>query len=395
MKNTLNETGLILEMDLEDSSCSGVLSGLKVAVKDLFHIKGFPTSAGNPDWLATHEIPEATSSAVGKLIKAGARVVGKSLTDELAYSLNGVNVHFGTPINHSAPNRLPGGSTSGSAVAVSGGVADIGLGTDTGGSIRVPASYNGLFGLRPTHGLIAMDNMVPLAPSFDTVGWLTRDIETLEKAADVLLPLENRETEYEIKRLVVLKPVIADKTIWNTDMDDWIDNIRVQFDTLEEIEFAPSFYADASDAFRTLQGAEIWKVHGDWIEKEHPAFAPDIQARFEWCKSLTEDDIARAKELRKRINLQLENVFSEPGTAILLPTTPGAAPLLEASPDFMDEYRIQLMGLTALAGLSGRPQLHLPVLSDRKAPWGMSLIGAKGTDLKLVECAKKLLRNNK
>ena len=163
------------------------LSGLRLAVKDLFHMAGLPTSAGNPTWLATHPIPTKTASSVAALLNAGANFCGKTMTDELAYSLNGQNIHYGTPSNPVTPDRLPGGSSSGSAVAVASGLADIGLGTDTGGSIRVPASYNGLFGLRPTHGVIPSDNMVALAPSFDTVGWLTKDLTTLAKIASILL----------------------------------------------------------------------------------------------------------------------------------------------------------------------------------------------------------------
>jgi len=283
LSQILRETGILLELNLHKSLQEGLLLGLNVAVKDLFDIEGVATTAGNPDWLRTHKIPNQSASAVEKLLALGATVIGKSLTDELAYSLNGTNIHYGTPLNHSSPLRIPGGSSSGSAVAVSCGVADIGLGTDTGGSIRVPASYNALFGLRPTHGLIEMDNMVPLAPSFDTVGWLTKDIETLEKVAEVLLPNELLCEETEPKNMVVLKPEIAGKSIWNSDIDKWIDDHKQQFESIQEIVLEGSFYTKASEAFRILQGAEIWQTHGEWIEKENPVFSPDIQARFQGC----------------------------------------------------------------------------------------------------------------
>src|SRR6187431_1810526 len=167
---------------------SGSLVGLRLGVKDLFHIAGLPTAAGNPDWLASHALPEQTSPVVMQLLNAGAELVGKTQTDELAYSLNGLNIHYGAPINPRSPERLPGGSSSGSAVAVAVGDIDIGLGTDTGGSIRVPASYNGLFGIRTSHGFISSEQMVPLAPLFDSVGWLTRDAKTLALVGEVLLP---------------------------------------------------------------------------------------------------------------------------------------------------------------------------------------------------------------
>ncbi|MDQ2103939.1 amidase family protein, partial [Azospirillum isscasi] len=169
-------------------AADGPLAGLRFAVKDLFHIAGLPTGAGNPDWLRTHEVPQETAPAVRRLLDAGARVAGKTLTDELAWSLAGENAHYGTPENPKAPGRIPGGSSSGSASAVAGGAVDFAIGTDTGGSIRLPASYCGLYGLRPTHGAVPLDGSVPLAPSFDTVGWFAREAALLRRVGAVLLP---------------------------------------------------------------------------------------------------------------------------------------------------------------------------------------------------------------
>lgn len=387
----IRETGIVLDLNLKMNPKGHSLSGLRVAVKDLFDIKGVPTSAGNPDWLHSHPVPACTSSSIIKLLENGVTVMGKSLTDELAYSLNGSNIHYGTPINHRAPSRIPGGSSSGSAVAVACGIADIGLGTDTGGSIRVPASYNGLFGLRPTQGIIDMDNMVPLAPSFDTVGWLTKDIETLSKVADVLLPNDIATERMPPKNLMILKPEIAGKTIWHAEIDDWIERHKSAFDSIEQIALEDAFYKNASEAFRVLQGAQIWQTHGQWIEQEQPRFAVDIQSRFEWCKTLTDTDIVQAQQIQLEVIDQINSLLPDASYVLLLPTTPGAAPLLDSSSEFMEKYRIQLMGLTAIAGLCARPQLHLPVLTDRDAPWGVSLLGAKNMDLEIIQLAKTLL----
>jgi len=388
-------TGLVLELDINSETESNCLSGLTIAVKDLFHIEGVPTSAGNPSWLNSHEVPQITSSSVQVLLDNGVKIIGKSLTDELAYSLNGVNIHYGTPLNHKASTRIPGGSSSGSAVAVAGGFADIGLGTDTGGSVRVPASYNGLFGLRPTHGIIPIDNMVPLAPSFDTVGWLTRDIETLSSVADVLIDKNSKnQTGLLPKHCRVLKPEIAGKTIWGSDIDDWLKQNQSKFETVEFISFESDFYAKASEAFRILQGFEIWQQHGEWIETTHPVFADDIQARFNWCKTITHEEVDKAKQVREQVIATMDECLPDANSIMVLPTTPGAAPLLNSSGEFMDEYRIQLMGLTALAGLTSRPQLHLPVLTDQDAPWGLSLLGAKNTDLMLIDLAKKIIETS-
>ena len=368
------------------------LSGLRLAVKDLFHMAGLPTSAGNPTWLATHPIPTKTASSVAALLNAGADFCGKTITDELAYSLNGQNIHYGTPSNPVTPDRLPGGSSSGSAVAVASGLADIGLGTDTGGSIRVPASYNGLFGLRPTHGVIPVDNMVALAPSFDTVGWLTKDLNTLEKTASVLL--KNKPTK-EFNNILIAKNLI--------DQVEHVKELNIQLQTWREQKRFPkesSIVIDTkawktSETFRTLQGAEIWQEHGDWVnevaglDKDRAVFAPDIQLRFDWCKTLSSADVAAAKQQRQRFTDWLENEIE--GSVLIIPTTPGLAPLFDAPDDELAAYRNQLMDITAIAGLAGLPQLHLPVCTLDGAPCGLSLIGSKGSDLTLIRFAKTLL----
>lgn len=385
------EHGVVYELDLRLDAPSDVrLRGLRVGVKDLFDIAGYPTAAGNPDWLATHPIPEQTASAVTNLLDAGAVVVAKTLTDELAYSLNGVNAHYGTPTNAAAPERLPGGSSSGSAAMVAHGLAEVGLGTDTGGSIRVPSSYNGLYGLRPTHGVIPVDHLVPLAPSFDTIGWMTRDLDTLRRVGEVLL---SPAPEISYRRLGVLRPAFGADHPWSSHIDPWMKaGVGEQVETLElfDIPLSAALMQRASQTFRILQGAEIWTTHGQWIEAARPTFAPDIAERFEWCRQISATDVAQAKQDREEIRQIVAEWFAGGDTALLLPTTPGAAPLLDESADRLAQYRIELMGLTALAGLTERPQLHLPVWHDQGAPWGVSLLGDRHSDRSLMALGERL-----
>jgi amidase len=382
------------------------LTGLRLAVKDLFHMAGLPTSAGNPTWLATHPIPTKTASSVAALLDAGAIFCGKTITDELAYSLNGQNIHYGTPSNPVTPDRLPGGSSSGSAVAVSSDLADIGLGTDTGGSIRVPASYNGLFGLRPTHGVIPSDNMVALAPSFDTVGWLTKDLATMEKTAAILLKksaLKNStlkiKTPKRINNVLIannLLDQVAHEKALKAQLQTWREQGCFPKESVLEIDTQTW---KTSETFRTLQGAEIWHEHGKWIEslkslddvEASSVFAPDIQLRFEWCKTISDADVAAAKQQRQRFTDWLESEIE--GSVLIIPTTPGLAPLFDASDDELAAYRNQLMDMTAIAGLAGLPQLHLPVCTLDGASCGLSLLGSKGTDMALIEFAKTLMES--
>jgi amidase len=368
------------------------LAQLRVAVKDLFHMAGYPTTAGNPDWLKTHEIPSDTSPVVTVLQNNGASIVGKTITDELAYSLNGQNIHYGTPINPRNPALLPGGSSSGSAVAVAEGSADIGLGTDTGGSIRVPASYNGLFGLRPSHGVVSTEQMVGLAPSFDTVGWMTRDLVTLSKVADVLLTALEQTPIGQIVRLGYSSEInsacaqqssinkILETTKTNGSLT-WVELSSVlNFNNLEKV----------AGAFRTLQGAEIWATHGQWIEKQQPTFAADIAARFAWCRDITPEQQQQAALVQQLFKQQMDNVLTQVDF-IVLPTTPGSAPALNLNKADLASYRDTLLSMTCIAGMAGLPQLHLPLKEQINEPMGISIIGAKYQDHQLLAFAKTFL----
>ena len=375
----------------EGDALSKPLNGVRLAVKDLFHIEGLPTAAGNPTWAATHVIPQVTHSSVSKLIGAGACYVGKTLTDELAYSLNGLNVHYPALLNPKNPDRMRGGSSSGSAAAVASELADIGLGTDTGGSIRVPASYNGLFGLRTTHGAINCDNMVPLAPSFDTVGWMCSSIETLEKVTQVLLPDTNGEAFDTYAPLEKPRIFVANNLVQaseqGSEIENWVNALPNV--SLTHGEFDVNAKA-TSETFRILQGYEIWQQHGEWILAHSPDFADDVAQRFSWCKGLSEVQQKKAKKQQQAIIQLLDKIF-EAHELILLPTTPGRAPLLEQSAADMANYREDLMALTAIDGLSGRPQIHLPLFMIDGAPCGLSLIGKQGEDLRLVQLAHHLI----
>ena len=413
---------------------SGSLNGLRLGVKDLFHITGIPTTAGNPDWLTSHSQPATvTAPSVTTLLAAGAVLLGKTLTDELAYSLEGVNKHYGTPINPQAPNRIPGGSSSGSAVAVANGSIDIGLGTDTGGSIRVPASYNGIYGFRPSHGAISCEHLIPLSPRFDTVGWLTSNLENLVKVADLFLqsnsdkpngqgecPTINginrphsgaeafqascrkttgdatqrlsRRSRASLRSLChLVVSNFEDLEVWQSARQPLLQAWSTKFESIEYVDLKNRDLNSASTAFRILQGREIWREHGQWIERVQPDFAPEISDRFTWCKSLTQDDEQQAEAIaRDFIHFWHTDILPDDDRVLLLPTTPGAAPLLNTPTSELLQYRSRLMNLTAPAGLTRAPQISLPYLNIDRAPWGISLLARKDCDRALLDCAAKL-----
>ena len=365
---------------------AGSLSGLRLGVKDLFHIAGLPTTAGNPDWLNSHSQPATvTAPSVTTLLTEGAVLLGKTLTDELAYSLEGVNKHDGTPTNPKAPNRIPGGSSSGSAVAVANGSIDIGLGTDTGGSIRVPASYNGIYGFRPSHGAVSCQHLVPLSPRFDTVGWLTSNLKNLKKVADLFL----KPSSGRLSHLVVTN--FEDLEVWQSARQPLLQVWETKFESIEYVNLKHQDLNLASTAFRILQGREIWREHGQWIEQQQPDFAPEISDRFSWCKSLTQDDERKAEATaRDFIHFWQREILPRDDRVLLLPTTPGAAPLLNTSALELLQYRSRLMNLTAPAGLTRAPQISLPYLNIDRAPWGISLLARFNCDRALLDCAARL-----
>ena len=361
----------------------GPLAGQRLAVKDLFDIAGYPTGAGNPDWRASHALPDHTANCVTALCEAGAVLVGKTQTDELAYSLNGANVHYGTPVNPAAPDRLPGGSSSGSAVAVASNAADIGLGTDTGGSIRVPASYCGLYGFRPSWGAISLSGAVPLAPRFDTAGVLTRTPQLLAAVGDVLLPPSSVASPEGVVWLAPEGITVDEQTVNDQcELMEWSVQHRQVL--------SKAWLEEASSAFRVLQGRAIWQTHGDWVTRVQPRFASDIAARLTWSASLTEDDEQSAAAAARRVVDALVKWSDDGRYALALPSSPGAAPRLDLPAEAMTRYRETLMGMTALAGLWGAAVLAAPWLTDQNAPWGVSVIAAPGQDRPLLAAARRL-----
>ncbi|MCQ4162683.1 amidase [Roseomonas sp. GC11] len=361
----------------------GPLAGLTFAAKDLFDVAGFPTGAGNPDWLRTHPLPGRHATAVAAMLAAGAHLKGKTQTDELAFSLNGENAHYGTPRNPRAPGRIPGGSSSGSASAVAGGVVETALGTDTGGSVRVPAAYCGLYGMRPSHGAIAVAGLVPLAPRFDTVGWFARDAATLARVGRVLLPPADPTP---ITRLLALEDAFA---LAGAAVTEALAPALVALPERAPLTLAPEGLGAWFTAFRILQGQDIWRTHGAWIAATRPHFGPGIAERFAWAASITAAEGAEAEAGRARALARLEAVLA-PGTALVLPTTPGIAPRLATPPAELDGFRTRTMTLTCIAGLGGLPQITLPFAQSEGCPLGLSLIGPRGADRALLAFAETL-----
>jgi amidase len=365
----------------------GALAGLSFAAKDLFDVAGYPTGGGSPIVLALSGIKTRSAPTVQRLLDAGARFVGKTVTDELAFSLNGQNAHFGAPVNGAAPDRISGGSSSGSASAVSNGLCDLALGTDTGGSVRAPASHCGLYGLRPTHGRVSLQGTLDLAPSFDTCGWFTRDAATFVRVADVLL---GRDTVPAPTRLLwpvdlwtqLATPAEASAAAAAARVQAVLGNatpVTVALDSLDAMFWA----------FRQLQGREAWLTHGPMIERYAPPLGPGVAERFAFSRGVTDAQVADAMASRSRFTAHLEALLGPDGV-LLLPTLPDIAPLRAEPESALEDYRNRAVRLLCVAGLAGLPQLNLPLAGRDAAPMGLSLLGPRGSDRALGAMALKL-----
>ncbi len=368
----------------------GPLQGLRFAAKDLFDVAGYPTGGGNPHVLAMSGVKSSTAPAVQCLLDAGAKFVGKTHTDELAFSMNGNNAHYGAPVNGAAPDRITGGSSSGSASAVSHGLCDLALGTDTGGSVRAPASHCGLFGIRPTHGRISLAGCLPLCDSLDTCGFFARDIGTFARVADVLLGPDANALPASVRLLLaddlfaLAQPAARDALL------PVAARIRDALGNGDAVAAADRPIGDLYWAFRYVQGWEAWRSDGDMIERYGLRLGPDVAARFAFSKEVTAGQHDEAMQVRRAFTAHLAALLGDDGV-LLLPTMPDIAPLRDAALDTLEDYRNRAVQMLCLAGLSGFPQITLPLCRRDGAPLGLSLLGPAGSDRSLVALAGRVV----
>jgi amidase len=366
----------------------GQLAGLTFAAKDLFDVAGTPTGGGNPDWQRTHTVPTRHAWAVQKLLDAGASLVGKTVTDEVSLGILGENAFFGTPVNSRAPDRVPGGSSSGSAAAVAAGLCDTALGTDTGGSVRVPASFCGLYGIRPTHGRLDLAGMLPQAPSSDTTGWFAGDAATFARVSSVLL--DERVPAALPQRLIVATDAFAfaDAAV-ATALQPLVERLAALIGDRREEIMAPPGITRWAQAQRTLQPWEAWLSFKDWVERDNPRFAFSVARNLVLGAMIPESERNWAALVRHEARGRMRQLLP-PGTILTLPTTPFPAPPKGQPLPVLGPLRDRILGLCCHGGLCGVPQVTIPGATVEGAPVGLSLVGGPGTDTTLVAVAQAL-----
>ncbi|NRA41621.1 MAG: amidase [Pseudomonadales bacterium] len=371
----------------------GLLADKRLAVKDLFALKGYRNAAGNPDWYASHSEATQTAVSLARCLNAGAIFNGFTITDELAYALQGANMHYGCADNPKAPGHVCGGSSMGSAAAVAANLADIALGTDTGGSVRVPASYCGIYGIRPSHNAVSTEGLVALAPPFDTVGWFANNADDLALMGEVLLPKQNS---------IAARSVIICEDILALAEPDIADAIRAAAPAVAEQLSLPlqhrrlaaaevQLLNELNTVFSVLQGRACAEQHGVWIERNKPSFEAAIAERFAKAMTLSEAEVLTASQKQLSWQQIFKRLIAE-DDILILPSSVSTAPKPDQS---QSELRQRLLSLTAIAGLTGSVQIHVPSFTITEQgmdkPSGYSLLRHSGHDQALLASIREII----
>jgi amidase len=369
-------------------AATGPLAGLSVVVKDMYDIAGERTGCGNPDWLVTHAPATRNCPPVQKILDAGATITGKTICDEFFYSVSGANAHYGTPVNARAPGRLPGGSSAGSAAACGAGLCDFALGSDTGGSVRIPASFNGIYGLRPTHERIEHTGVADMAPSFDVPGWFASTPGVFRKIGSVLL--DSARVAAKIERVVILEDAFAQAE------DPVADLLRTLVEFMSDDlpgmvhgKIAPDGFDPWREAFRIVQAYETWQTFGGFISQHKPKIGPGVRERMEFAATVTKVQADAARGILSKARGHIRQV-AVPGSVLVLPTSPSIAPKIDMAAAELEEFRVRVMRLTCTSGVSGLPQMSIPAGTINGCPVGLSFIGWAGGDEALLDLACEL-----
>lgn len=371
-------------------AASGPLAGLTAAIKDMYDIAGTKSGGGSPAWLEHAKPATRNASVIQKILDAGGTIIGKTVSEEFFFSLTGASLHYGVPLNARAPGRVPGGSSSGSASATASNACDFAMGSDTGGSVRIPASFCGLYGLRPTHARVDMIGAMDMAPSFDVGGWFANAPGIFKRVGDVLLGGER--VNAAISTMIVLDDAFAEvdldiAALMKTALNVMADELpKAQHDRI-----APEGLDAWREGFRVLQAREVWEAYGDFVTKHKPVFGPGVKERFHFASIVTDAEVAKANEVRRRLRERVANLV-KPGTILALPTSPAIAPLVSSTPEQLEAFRVRALRLTCTSSMSGLPQVTIPIGTAAGCPAGLSFIGWHGGDGALLDLAAKLSR---
>lgn len=394
---TADTSGAFVEICNIAPTNLGALNNLTFAVKDVIDLKNLKTSFGNPLWRNTHLPADANATSVDQLLEAGARCIGKTVLSEFARGLTGVNHFFGMPINPKAPHLVPGGSSSGSASAVASGSVDFALGTDTGGSVRLPASYCGLYGMRPSTGTISLSGVNHLSHSFDTVGVFSRTQQILNKVMQVLLR-KTIPAHIEINSIYLL-----DDLFKHTN-----DKIRMALQKPLDILNNNNFYKVISitnneidpesndlqngwpNTFKIIVAAEMWATLRSWISQVNLEYGKTTFVDFNSIQNINKDQYDFALLQMEKQYYYLNRLLSSKNL-LCIPTVTETTPNRDACVSGVQQSNYTALRPALSISCLGRlPQITLPLAEIDGIPIGLSLLAAHGQDTFLLKAAEQL-----
>ena len=366
----------------------GPLAGFTAAVKDMYDIAGYCAGAGNPHWLASRLPASTHAGAVKKLLDAGATIIGKTVCDEFFYSITGANAHYGTPVNPRAPARLPGGSSSGSASACAAGACDLALGSDTAGSVRIPAALCGLYGIRVGQRRFDMAGATAMAPSFDAGGWFSATPGLFRRVGAALLEPPERTSP-------IAEMLILDDAFETVD-EPVAAVVAAVLAAAQELlpspwheRAAPEGLDSWREAMRVVQAHEVWASFGEFITEQRPKLGAGIRERMEIAAKISGAKVVAARDLTAQAAQRMHKLAG-PGTVLALPTAPSIAPPLTTPSDELESFRVRAMRLVCMASISGLPQVTIPAGTADAAPVGLSFIGWRGGEEALLSLAARM-----
>ncbi len=349
-------------------------AGPSVAIKDSIDIAGYATRSGSAAFATA---PAATQHAVvvQRLLAQGCRIVGKTTMHELAYGVTGINTYAGTPVNPRFPTLVPGGSSSGSAAAVAAGRVDFAIGTDTGGSIRIPAACCGILGLKPSFGRVSRVGVVPAQSSLDCVGPFARDIAMLERAMSLIDDSFAIESPPVAARLGLVE-VAADGEV-AAAVRSALGRLAIPVTPIHLPSFDEAFAAGL-----TIIAAENWAAYGHLLDS---GLGADVHKRLSAARNVTRDAVLQAEAVRRRFRDEVDAAL-QTVTALVLPTLPGVPLGRAAAEDTQAALRMTVF--VRPFNLSGHPALTLPLLTEAGLPAGLQLVGRRDDDAALCALAR-------
>jgi amidase len=352
-------------------------SGIRLAVKDLIDLAGLPTTAGSAALEKTATPADRDAPCMAGARAAGAVIVGKVNLYELAFGASGVNEYFGTPVNPLDPERVPGGSSSGSAVAVADGDADVAYGSDTGGSIRIPAAFCGITGLKTTHGRVPLGGVWPLAPSLDTVGPMARDVAGVAAGMALLEPGFAVDVS-PASRLGRIRPA-------GIDVDPAIDlavDAALARSGLSVTEASLPGWLTARETCGVILDAEAAESDRELLTDpvKRDLLGAEVRARLAGGAAVTPAQLAAARGAQPAWRDSMTKALSDVDL-LVLPTVPFYPPLLAAT------RGVHFTAFTNPVNLAGFPAVALPVPSTQRLPASLQLIGPPGSEALLLATA--------